>query len=326
MVNTKLLVKVKELLDLGVHYGSVKSGDDLQTFVLGYRNKKAILDISVIFFWLNLLKPLVKNLARVEGKFFFYDCEFKRLKILRIYAQRAGSFYLKRKWVPGTLTNSNYVLKRKKLRSLSLSYKQKFVSWFYEKPLFAFLLNVSDDVLLHELELMQVPIMTVLKKRNALLIKDRFVYVLPGDPNSNLMLSLYLNILVYIYNKEKLYNGSIYYKKERSNFYKYLEETRARFYKFPLRLVPKVMKLRNYNKKLKIRKSRRFMEKERLFYSKSKDTVMRGHFAEAKYYLLNFRRFTSKVVLQKTRFIPTENGIKKNIDSKFKLRFKRKIQ
>ena len=98
---------IKQLLEAGVHFGHHVSrwNPKMGKFIFGERSKIYIIDLEKTVDLLNKAREFVRDLASKGGTVLFVGTKRQAQDIILSEAQRSGMYYLKDRWLGGTLTN-----------------------------------------------------------------------------------------------------------------------------------------------------------------------------------------------------------------------------
>jgi len=103
-VDTEL---IKQLLEAGVHFGHHVSrwNPKMKKYIFGERSNIYIIDLEKTVGYLNKARDYVKDLASKGETVLFVGTKRQAQDIIFQEAQRSGMYYIKDRWLGGTLTN-----------------------------------------------------------------------------------------------------------------------------------------------------------------------------------------------------------------------------
>jgi len=103
-VDTEL---IKQLLEAGVHFGHHVSrwNPKMKKFIFGERSNIYIIDLEKTVGFLNMARDFVKDLASKGETVLFVGTKRQAQDLILAEAQRSGMYYIKDRWLGGTLTN-----------------------------------------------------------------------------------------------------------------------------------------------------------------------------------------------------------------------------
>jgi len=103
-VDTEL---IKQLLEAGAHFGHNRSrwNPKMAQFIFGERSKIYIIDLEKTVEYLNKAREFLKDLASKGETILFVGTKKQAQDIIFDVAQRSGMFFIKDRWLGGTLTN-----------------------------------------------------------------------------------------------------------------------------------------------------------------------------------------------------------------------------
>ncbi|MFC1624023.1 30S ribosomal protein S2 [Candidatus Omnitrophota bacterium] len=98
---------IKQLLEAGTHFGHNRSrcNPKMRDFVFGERSKIYIIDLEKTVEFLNKAREFLKGIASKGEKILFVGTKKQAQDIIFESAQRSGMFFVKDRWLGGTLTN-----------------------------------------------------------------------------------------------------------------------------------------------------------------------------------------------------------------------------
>ena len=98
---------IKQLLEAGVHFGHHVSrwNPKMKKFIFGERSNIYIIDLEKTVDCLNKARGFVKNMASKGETVLFVGTKRQAQDIILQESQRSGMYYIKDKWLGGTLTN-----------------------------------------------------------------------------------------------------------------------------------------------------------------------------------------------------------------------------
>ena len=98
---------IKQLLEAGAHFGHSRSrwNPRMEQFIFGERSKIYIIDLEKTVEFLNKAKEFLKGVAQKGGKILFVGTKKQAQDVIVDTAERTGMFFVKDRWLGGTLTN-----------------------------------------------------------------------------------------------------------------------------------------------------------------------------------------------------------------------------
>lgn len=98
---------IKQLLEAGAHFGHNRSrwNPRMEQFIFGERSKIYIIDLEKTVEFLNKAKEFLKGVAQKGGKILFVGTKKQAQDVIVDTAERTGMFFVKDRWLGGTLTN-----------------------------------------------------------------------------------------------------------------------------------------------------------------------------------------------------------------------------
>jgi len=103
-VDTEL---IKQLLEAGAHFGHnrARCNPKMRRFIFGERSKIYIIDLEKTVEFLNKARTFLKDLASRGGSVLFVGTKKQAQDVVFEAAERTGMFFVKNRWLGGTLTN-----------------------------------------------------------------------------------------------------------------------------------------------------------------------------------------------------------------------------
>jgi small subunit ribosomal protein S2 len=103
-VDTEL---IKQLLEAGVHFGHHVSrwNPKMKKFIFGERSNIYIIDLEKTVDYLNKARDFVKDIASKGESVLFVGTKRQAQDLILQESQRSGMYYIKDRWLGGTLTN-----------------------------------------------------------------------------------------------------------------------------------------------------------------------------------------------------------------------------
>jgi len=103
-VDTEL---IKQLLEAGVHFGHHVSrwNPKMKKFIFGERSNIYIIDLEKTVDYLNKARDFVKDIASKGEMVLFVGTKRQAQDLILQESQRSGMYYIKDRWLGGTLTN-----------------------------------------------------------------------------------------------------------------------------------------------------------------------------------------------------------------------------
>ena len=120
-----LKVSMKELLEAGVHFGhqTKRWNPKMAKFIFGGRSGIYIIDLEKTQELLSRACVFLQDIAARGGHVLFVGTKKQAQDVVREEALRCGAFFVRRRWLGGTLTNFQTIRKSvdrvKKLREMS---------------------------------------------------------------------------------------------------------------------------------------------------------------------------------------------------------------
>ena len=98
---------IKRLLEAGVHFGHHVSrwNPKMKKFIFGERSNIYIIDLEKTVDYLNQARDFVKDIASKGETVLFVGTKRQAQDLIFAEAQRSGMYYIKDRWLGGTLTN-----------------------------------------------------------------------------------------------------------------------------------------------------------------------------------------------------------------------------
>ena len=98
---------IKQLLEAGAHFGHNRSrwNPRMEQFIFGERSKIYIIDLEKTVEFLNKAREFLKGVAQKGGKILFVGTKKQAQDVILDTAERTGMFFVKDRWLGGTLTN-----------------------------------------------------------------------------------------------------------------------------------------------------------------------------------------------------------------------------
>ena len=98
---------VKKLLEAGAHFGHNRSrcNPKMRKFIFGERSKIYIIDLEKTVEFLNKAKEFLKDIAINGQTVLFVGTKKQAQDVITENAKRSGMFFVKDRWLGGTLTN-----------------------------------------------------------------------------------------------------------------------------------------------------------------------------------------------------------------------------
>ena len=98
---------IKQLLEAGVHFGHHVSrwNPKMKKFIFGERSNIYIIDLEKTVDFLSKARNFVKDIASKGESVLFVGTKRQSQDIILQEAQRSGMYYIKDRWLGGTLTN-----------------------------------------------------------------------------------------------------------------------------------------------------------------------------------------------------------------------------
>lgn len=98
---------IKQLLEAGSHFGHNRSrcNPKMKRFIFGERSKIYIIDLEKTVEYLNKAREFLKEVASRGEKILFVGTKKQARDIITDIARRSGMYFVKDRWLGGTLTN-----------------------------------------------------------------------------------------------------------------------------------------------------------------------------------------------------------------------------
>ena len=98
---------IKQLLEAGAHFGHSRSrwNPKMKQFIFGERSKIYIIDLEKTVESINKAREFLKDIVSKGGKLLFVGTKKQAQDIIFEVAQRSGMYFVKDRWLGGTLTN-----------------------------------------------------------------------------------------------------------------------------------------------------------------------------------------------------------------------------
>ena len=98
---------IKQLLEAGVHFGHHVSrwNPKMKKFIFGERSNIYIIDLEKTVDYLNKARDFVKDIASKGETVLFVGTKRQAQDLILQESQRSGMYYIKDRWLGGTLTN-----------------------------------------------------------------------------------------------------------------------------------------------------------------------------------------------------------------------------
>ena len=98
---------IKQLLEAGAHFGHnrARCNPKMRRFIFGERSKIYIIDLEKTVEFLNKARTFLKDLASRGESVLFVGTKKQAQDVVFEAAERTGMFFVKNRWLGGTLTN-----------------------------------------------------------------------------------------------------------------------------------------------------------------------------------------------------------------------------
>ncbi|KKS39566.1 MAG: 30S ribosomal protein S2, partial [Candidatus Gottesmanbacteria bacterium GW2011_GWA2_42_16] len=105
---------VKEMFRAGVHYGYSRRGrhPSVESFIFGYKNRGAIIDIEKTVDELDKVLDFVRGLARDRKQILFVGTKPEARETVEKIAKQIEMPFVNLRWIGGSLTNFKEIRKR----------------------------------------------------------------------------------------------------------------------------------------------------------------------------------------------------------------------
>ena len=107
------MVKMKQLLEAGVHFGhqTRKWNPKMSEYIFASRNNIHVIDLQKTVKGIEEAVKFVRELVSKDGKFLFVGTKSQAAEIIKEEAKRCGAFYVSERWWGGMLTNFSTIRK-----------------------------------------------------------------------------------------------------------------------------------------------------------------------------------------------------------------------
>jgi len=108
------VVSMKQLLEAGVHFGhqTKRWNPKMKPYIFASRNGIYIIDLQKTVRMANEAYEFVRDLAARGGKILFVGTKKQAQETIEREAKNCGMFYMKERWLGGTLTNFSTIKRR----------------------------------------------------------------------------------------------------------------------------------------------------------------------------------------------------------------------
>jgi len=108
------VVSMKQLLEAGVHFGhqTKRWNPKMKPYIFASRNGIYIIDLQKTVKMANEAYEFVRDLAAKGGKILFVGTKKQAQETIEREAKNCGMFYMKERWLGGTLTNFSTIKRR----------------------------------------------------------------------------------------------------------------------------------------------------------------------------------------------------------------------
>ncbi len=105
---------IREMFEAGAHFGYSKSRrhPSVETFIFGYKNKVAILNLEKSAESLSKILDFVNNLGQNSKQILFVGNKAEAKQVVKAGALSINMPYVAERWIGGTLTNTGEIKKR----------------------------------------------------------------------------------------------------------------------------------------------------------------------------------------------------------------------
>lgn len=105
---------MKQLLEAGIHFGhqTKRWNPKMARYIYTERNGIYVLDLQQTLKLLEVAYNYIRDLTASGGTILFLGTKRQAQEAIVKHAQRSGSFYVKQRWLGGTLTNFQTIKKR----------------------------------------------------------------------------------------------------------------------------------------------------------------------------------------------------------------------
>jgi small subunit ribosomal protein S2 len=118
------IVTVKKLLEAGVHYGhqAKRWNPKMKEYIYCVRAGISLIDLNKSKEGIEAAYLKLKEIVEEGGKVLFVGTKDQSKEIVKVLAERSGSFYINNRWLGGILTNFKTIQTRiRKLKELELA-------------------------------------------------------------------------------------------------------------------------------------------------------------------------------------------------------------
>ena len=107
------VISMKQLLEAGVHFGhhTRRWNPKMKEYIFGARNGVYIIDLQKTAEKIEEAYAALTNIVRTNDKVLFVGTRKQIQDIIREEAQRAGAYYVDKRWLGGTMTNFQTIRK-----------------------------------------------------------------------------------------------------------------------------------------------------------------------------------------------------------------------
>ena len=132
---------LQDLLEAGVHFGhqTRRWNPKMRRFIFAERSGIYLIDLQKTLRQLQTGQELLRNVV-LKGEAVLFVCTKKQLKqIVRMEAERSGSFYVTERWLGGTLTNFQTIKKQiRRLKEIEQGLAEGAYEFFTKKEQLGF--------------------------------------------------------------------------------------------------------------------------------------------------------------------------------------------
>ncbi len=117
------VITMKKLLEAGAHFGHQTKlwNPKMKPYIYGSRNNVHIIDLEKSMVKIEEAYAALREIVLRGGKVLFVGTRKQHADFVKVEAERSGSFYMKNRWLGGTLTNFKTISARVKyLRDLEM--------------------------------------------------------------------------------------------------------------------------------------------------------------------------------------------------------------
>lgn len=129
-------ISMKNLLEAGVHFGhqTKRWNPKMSKYVFGKRNGIYIVDLQKTVQCFNQAYEFVRDSTKKGAKTLFVGTKKQAQEAIKTSAEKCGSFYVKNRWLGGTMTNFATIYSRvQRMKELEEMFNSGFINRFKKK-------------------------------------------------------------------------------------------------------------------------------------------------------------------------------------------------